>query len=225
MTETQERGNALTMIPSPLYCIYYILAGKWLTNPALSFHENDTFDENNCIQNPWFPNLHAMPPLPVVFVALGIAIHAPFSFIYHWRFAHALTPGIARTDHWSRRLDQAMIHVASAFISYATSDSWYYFMANMLYNADCFRRQFLKEVRLFECCTWGLALLIGSLSPTHFSTSFLFLTPLSQHRFIHVAIRFVLPLVWSFTRRPFLWEICRYSWSAGQSLPCPFGFS
>lgn len=149
MTEQQERWNALTMIPSPLYCIYYILAGKWLndaTAAQVDFPE-EPFDESACIQSTWFPNFHAMPPLAVVFVALGIVIHAPFSFIYHWKYAHALPPGIARTDHVSRRLDQAMIHVASAFITYATSFSWEYFLSNILYNADCFHRQFHKEVR------------------------------------------------------------------------------
>ena len=148
MTEQQERWNALTMIPSPLYCIYYILAGKWLNDAAAQVDTlEEHFDESTCIKSSWFPNLHAMPPLAVMFVALGIAIHAPFSFIYHWKYAHALPPGIARTDHVSRRLDQAMIHVASAFITYATSVSWEYFLANVLYNADCFHRQFHKEVR------------------------------------------------------------------------------
>lgn len=146
MTEHQERWNALTMIPSPLYCIYYILAGKWITTAATLVEPLESFIENRCIHSTWFPHLHAMPPLPILFVALGIVIHAPFSFIYHWKYAHTLPPGIARTDHLSRRLDQAMIHVASAFITYATSASWEYFLANALYNADCFHRQFHKEV-------------------------------------------------------------------------------
>jgi hypothetical protein len=148
MTELQERWNALTMIPSPLYCIYYILAGKWLDDSvAQTDILGDHFNQGTkCIQSSWFPNVHAMPPLAVMFVTLGIAIHAPFSFIYHWKYAHALPPGIARTDHVSRRLDQAMIHVASAFLAYATSASWEYFLANILYNADCFHRQFHKEI-------------------------------------------------------------------------------
>jgi hypothetical protein len=148
MTCTQERGNALTMIPSPLYCIYYIIAGKWLAHATLQGDNDSTstppLDSTDCIQSAWFP--HSMPPLSVLFVALGIVIHAPFSFVYHWSYAPILPPGIARTDHVSRRLDQAMIHVASALLSYATSASWYYFWANAFYNADCFRRQFRKEI-------------------------------------------------------------------------------
>lgn len=150
MTITQERGNALTMIPSPLYCIYYILAGKWLTNAShILLLENTTTSTDDCIQSAWFPQLHSMPPLAVTCVALGILLHAPFSFVYHWHYAPLLKPGIARTDHVSRRLDQAMIHVASAFFSYATSGSVYYFGANVLYNADCAIRQFQREVRVF----------------------------------------------------------------------------
>lgn len=155
MTKHQERWNALTMIPSPLYCFYYILNGKWLSNAGTTdavFMSTNDLDESSCIHSMCFPHLHAMPPLTVMFVALGIALHAPFSFLYHWKYAHALPPGIARTDHLSRRLDQAMIHVASAFIAYATSASWHYFLANVLYNSDCWRRHiFQKEVRIL---TW-----------------------------------------------------------------------
>jgi hypothetical protein len=40
-----------------------------------------------------------------------------------------------------------MIHVASAIIAYGTSGSWDYFVANVLYNADCVYRQ-LHEQRV-----------------------------------------------------------------------------
>jgi hypothetical protein len=156
MTERQERWNALTMIPSPLYCIYYLLACKWLT---FSQENYENVPEDECGHSPIY-----YAPLPVIFVTLAILAHAPFSFLYHYKYASALPVGLARTDHWSRRLDQAMIHAASALISYSTSGNWYYFIANFLYNADCMRRQFEKKVRrsivnvIFHCTLFSLSL-------------------------------------------------------------------
>jgi hypothetical protein len=162
MTEQQELWNALTMIPSPLYCIYYLLAGKWLT---YSQEDYEYVPEFECAHSPIY-----YAPLPVIFVALAIILHAPFSFLYHYKYACALPAGLARTDHWSRRLDQAMIHAASALISYSTSGSWYYFIANFFYNADCIRRHFEKKVRhgivymIFHCIhvSQYLFLVLGS---------------------------------------------------------------
>lgn len=166
MTPQQERWNAITMIPSPLYCLYFLLAGLWVS-PSLveqakvgrqdaeeplqvlgwSGLANDVIgDDNGCIHSR-FHNMPALPPLPVLAVAVGIILHAPFSFLYHYKYAHALPPGLARTTHWSRRMDQSMIHVASAFMSFATSGSWDFFVANLLYNADCVYRQFKLKVR------------------------------------------------------------------------------
>jgi hypothetical protein len=144
MTAQQELWNALTMIPSPLYCIYYILAGNWI-----SYSQEGDYgegEEEECAHSPIY-----FCPLPVLFVALAICLHAPFSFLYHYKYASALPVGLGRTDHWSRRLDQAMIHAASALISFSTSGNWYYFIANFLYNADCMRRQCEKKVRLVSC--------------------------------------------------------------------------
>lgn len=178
MTPLQERWNALTMIPNPIYCLYYLLAGLWVSNDLIqqvkseagttwdsTFYDGQTApsfgtfanymmgDANGCLTPssawwgwPWH-NMPALPPLPVVAVAFGICCHAPFSFLYHWKYAHTLPPGFARTNHWSRRMDQSMIHFASAFIAYATSGSWDFFVANALYNADCIYRQFKAKVR------------------------------------------------------------------------------
>jgi len=44
-------------------------------------------------------------------------------------------------------MDQAMIHVCSALMSYATSGRFDFFFATALFNADCVYRQFLKRVR------------------------------------------------------------------------------
>jgi hypothetical protein len=180
MTETQEHWNAVTMIPNPLYCLYFLLSGKWVS-PALvqeaqqemvvpvvstGFRVFQRFrrlrgfgglanvvvgDAHGCLPPEssawWFPhNMPALPPLPVMAVALGIILHAPFSFWYHWKTPQ-LPRGSARTTHWTRRMDQSMIHVASALLTYATSGSWDYFIANVLYNTDCIYRQFQTKVR------------------------------------------------------------------------------
>ncbi len=151
MTATQEKWNALTMIPSPLYCIYFLLAGRWL-DPSLV--QEVLVDASyryevpeGCLAAQSWHNMPALPPLPVLAAAFGIIFHAPFSFLYHWKYAHSLPPGAARTTHWSRRMDQAMIHFASACMSYATSGSWDFFVANCLFNADCMYRQFKTRVR------------------------------------------------------------------------------
>lgn len=147
MTPTQERWNALTMIPSPLYCLYFLMAGCWMdTNTLLQEANSTTFattTQAGCLP---FTNMPALPPLPVLAVAFGIIVHAPFSFLYHWTFAHSLPAGASRTNHWSRRLDQSMIHVASASMSYATTGSWAFFLANVLYNVDCIYRQWQPRV-------------------------------------------------------------------------------
>jgi hypothetical protein len=185
MTATQEKWNAVTMIPNPLYCLYFLLSGNWVS-PNLVHEARQAMvmapsvqsavsmstgfrvfrgwrrlrgfgglanvvvgDIHGCLkpESSWFPhNMPALPPLPVMAVALGIILHAPFSFWYHWKTPQ-LPRGSARTTHWTRRMDQSMIHVASALLSYATSGSWDYFFANCLYNGDCIYRQFKTKVR------------------------------------------------------------------------------
>jgi len=150
MTPLQERMNAVTMIPNPIYCFYFIVASKWLSDAMIQQHDTqqlDTLDESQCITSTWFPRLYAMPPLTAVAIAFGITIHAPFSFLYHWRFASTLPPGLPRTNHWSRRMDQSFIHVASAFMAYGTTGNWDYFLGNVLFNGDCIYRQFKRKVR------------------------------------------------------------------------------
>lgn len=197
MTRTQERWNALTMIPTTLYCLYFLLTAQWLDNSSSSSNtamdsataspqENQPVLEwgaqnhaenwmetiRRALYHSWFahsatdtifPSIetenaspcwesndhswwHWLPPLPILAVAIGICLHAPFSFLYHWRFAHRL-PATARSQHWSRRMDQSMIHVCSTCLSYAVSGSWIYLLLNTVYNADCCRRQFRPVVR------------------------------------------------------------------------------
>jgi hypothetical protein len=151
MTPLQERLNAITVIPGAFYCFLYLLSGAWLDPAAVDEARNSPefpmIREDRCVNSSWFPHLHALPPLPVIAAALGIICHAPFSFVYHWSYAHRLPAGFARTNHWSRRWDQAMIHFCSAVMSYATSGQLDFFLANLLFNADCFYRQFQPEVR------------------------------------------------------------------------------
>lgn len=176
MTPTQERWNALSILPNPAYCLYFLLTAQWLNEAAIEkarttivafsavsggdWMETTNLlfgDEHGCLQTTadtsaaaaagwWWNSMPALPPLPVLAVVLGICLHAPFSFIYHWKYAHALSAA-ARSRHWSRRMDQSMIHVCSMFMSYAVSGSWNYFAANALYNLDCCLRQFRPTVR------------------------------------------------------------------------------
>lgn len=180
MTAVQEKWNALTILPNPIYCLYFLLSGMWIRTDILQQQQQQDNEEDvtsaaaaaaaatetvsgfggfanyavgdvhGCLTpgQGWLGgiiqhHMYALPPLPVMAVAFGILCHAPFSFLYHWKYAHAL--GTARSTHWSRRMDQAMIHFASACMSYATSGSWDFFVANILFNADCMYRQLFKR--------------------------------------------------------------------------------
>jgi hypothetical protein len=105
MTPLQERWNALTMLPAPLYCWWFLL--QYQQQPI---------------------------PAPVWAVTWAIFLHAPASMLYHGYYAPTI-PAPLRLLHWSRRLDHAMIHVASTLLSYATSHSVPYLLLNVVYNA------------------------------------------------------------------------------------------
>jgi hypothetical protein len=142
MTPLQERMNGLTMLAGALYGWYYCFSGMWLwdnidqVDPAAL----ESAAANVVIQcrTSWLlQDLHVTPPLPMVFITLGLVAHAPVSFIYHWHYCTTLPPGKPRLDHWSRKLDQAFIHVASAFVSYGTSGRWDFFAFSVIFNAYC----------------------------------------------------------------------------------------
>ena len=137
MTAQQERWNGWTMIPSPFYCLYFVLAAKWLETTATGDNTKETWYETDpitgCLPPSSWHTMPALPPLPVLALAFGIIVHAPFSFLYHYRYSHTLTR-TERTTHWSRRMDQCMIHAASALISYATSGNLVFFLVNAVYN-------------------------------------------------------------------------------------------
>lgn len=175
MSSLQERWNAITMIPAMVYGIYFILAGCWITSEQIEFARSsyefqdaqssslgrwifsarnllggaqdfDTDASDGCISISWLPHLHALPPLPLIAGAMGVVVHAPFSMLYHWTYATKLHPS-KRLEHWSRRLDHAFIHFASACMAYATSGNIQYFLINAVYNLDCAYRQFEEKVR------------------------------------------------------------------------------
>lgn len=151
MTPFQERLNALTVLPGTYYCIMFFLSGSWLSQYFIQdyadrmVHDND-FDHSQCFNSSWFPHLHALPPLAPLAVLLGVLAHGPFSMIYHLNCAGSLPPGLPRTIHWSRRMDQAMIHFQSACFAYGSTGRLDFFLVNALFNMDCFYRQFLPKV-------------------------------------------------------------------------------
>ena len=153
MTPLQERFNAITVVPTFIFCFYFLLSGLWMDASMVDETREQMaqstleMSESGCLSSHWFPHLYAMPPLPVLAAATGIIVHAPFSFIYHFFYAHRLPAGLARTTHWSRRMDQAMIHIISATMSYATSGNFDFFLVNLLFNIDCIYRQFQRKVR------------------------------------------------------------------------------
>ena len=168
MTQLQETYNALTMIPPPLYCLYYILARMWeFDNDNSMFlgiiptttttkhnaeysqeHWMSPEEESKNLWNlanetwTWCYDSFASAPTVVLCLALAFWIHAPCSFLYHYRYA--LSHG---THHWSRRLDQSMIHVGATLCAFATSYSIDYLVANVLFCIDCVYRQFQEKVR------------------------------------------------------------------------------
>jgi hypothetical protein len=171
MTKTQERWNALTMVPYPAYCLYFLLSAQWFVRqddddgltvetarsvlsslPTLttilptSLLIGTKMDDYGCLSPTWWHSMPCLPPTPVVAVALGITAHAPFSFVYHWCYAHTLPP-VARSKHWSRRMDQALIHIGSICACCGTATSLSYIVANAIFNMDCAIQHFRSDVK------------------------------------------------------------------------------
>ena len=220
MTPFQEHLNAWSMLPSTYYCITYFLHGSWLSESfvetfADGMIDDNEFDNSQCINWSWMPHLHALPPLPTLVGAIGILCHGPFSMLYHWNCAHNLPTGLSRVTHWSRRLDQSMLHLCCACITYATSGRLDYFLANVLFNMDCFYRQFLTEVRprrnqirlVISIFLYTLPLVIRGEVAAYLTLIILFAIggwlfgqyPIGgwSHSVFHVAMTFVPPIIFA----------------------------
>jgi len=137
MTKAQEVFNALTMLPYPLIGLYFTLTGKWLfQGKGSSSSEDYRFDDDQCIFSSLLPDLYAAPPIPTLAIVLGLVLHSPCSIYYHLLCAFKLPPGPERLTHWSRRLDQSMIHVMSFLNSYGSSGSVDYTILGLLFALD-----------------------------------------------------------------------------------------
>jgi len=161
MTTNQEFWNGITMILPLLICLYYILSGKWLPDADIRAmeeamdsisvdyknNESDLADEIGCIRSHMFPRLHALPPIATMSIVIGFFVHSPFALVYHFICAFKLPPGLIRFDHWSRRLDQAMIHVLGMFWSYGLSGNLKYSLALIAFNADSIYRLWEKNIQ------------------------------------------------------------------------------
>jgi len=171
MTPMQEVWNVVTMLPCPLYFMLFVFAGHWLkdedihnirdnmsASPDMSDLKDDSWgitailnnifaDENRCIRSHYFPNLHALPPTRLIVATLGATLHAPCSMLYHTLCACYLPSGPKRMDHWSRRLDQAMIHFVSLCWSFGCSENKDFILASAVFNFDSMYRLFQSGYR------------------------------------------------------------------------------
>lgn len=154
MNTTQEVWNAITMLVTPLMGLFFILSGMWVTEEDVTHARetlftgvNDPMDvhfdgEHRCIRSRFFPHLPAVPPVATLSIVLGYVLHSPCSIYYHLLCAFKIPPGPKRLDHWSRRLDQAMIHVMGTFVSYGTSGSIKYGLVSLAFTLDSIYRLF-----------------------------------------------------------------------------------
>lgn len=176
MTCAQEVFNALTMLAPVLYALYFMLMGKWITEKDLEHakqglvriyndinthadnkaffsdgHEPQYFpqffdEQKHCFTSSPFPHVYALPPLPTLFMFLGFFFHAPCSIYYHLLCAFKLPSGPKRMTHWSRRLDQAMIHGMSVFHCLGYSGNVDYTLIVLAFSLDSAYRLFQNGV-------------------------------------------------------------------------------
>jgi len=147
MTNTQEMLNAFTMIPGLLACIYTIHTGSWISEESMNIAHANPSCQNSNMEDSDIIRMIKLLPYPVLAIAIGVCVHFPFSFYYHWLCARHLPPGYQRISHLSRRLDSAAIHFSSAMFSLSTSGNWIYFSLCALYNADSAFKHFQKKVQ------------------------------------------------------------------------------
>jgi hypothetical protein len=165
MSRNQEIWNAITMIVTPGFALYFLLSGSWVlesdklqAQEALLVDKSSSHPESfmnmfpfehqeKCISSNMFPYLHALPPLATICVVLGYLLHSPCSIYYHLMCAFKLKTAPERINHWSRRLDQAMIHGMAVFINYGISGSLSYCLATLVFSFDSAFRLFKPGFR------------------------------------------------------------------------------
>jgi hypothetical protein len=169
MTAQQERWNAWTMLPPLVFALYYTLAGLWIPSTLVQALRQELLQSSTTFSSssswPWEGDPSqcwsqstadtatigfwpaAMPPWTIWAIVVGTAIHVPWSFLYHYHYATTLPPGVARTHHWSRRMDHAVMHITAALFTYATSARIDYFLVTFLFNIDCALRHWEPRVR------------------------------------------------------------------------------
>jgi len=151
MNAKQEVMNALTMLPPVIYCLFYLFTCAWLTPSDIeatkkSFINGNT-QVNGCypLGSSLFSKLYSWPPDTVLSICIGSLICSACSFNYHLMCAFVLPPGISRIYHWSRRLDQSMIHIMSIFWCYASSGNMEYVVISIAFNVDSIYRIFQRK--------------------------------------------------------------------------------
>ena len=161
MSGAQEVWNAITMLVTPAIGLYFIFSGMWVTQDRIlqaKEHLLGGTDEfsileplfegvGRCINSTYFPNLYAMPPLATISIVVGYLMHSPCSVYYHLLCAFKLPPGKERLNHWSRKLDQAMIYAMSYFTCYGTSGSLKFAVVSMIFSIDSIYRLFQPVYR------------------------------------------------------------------------------
>ena len=167
MSQNQEIWNALTMIFPTGIGIYYLLSSGFISEDAIlraeeaprvqNLHTMNTIfgatstgsvhQEHQGISSPYFPSLHALPPIATISVALGYMLHSPCSMFYHYLCAYKLDTAPRRMDHWSRRLDQSIIHFLGCFVNFGTSGSIAYCLMTLAFSVDSIVRLFKPGFR------------------------------------------------------------------------------
>ena len=167
MSQNQEIWNALTMIFPVGIGIYYLLSSGFISEDDIlraeesprvqNLHTMNTIfgatstgsvhQEQQCISSPYFPSLHALPPIGTISIALGYMLHSPCSMLYHYLCAYKLDTAPQRMEHWSRRLDQSMIHILGCFINFGISGSIPYCLMTLAFSVDSIVRLFKPGFR------------------------------------------------------------------------------
>ena len=143
------KATTIRMIPNNLWTrcldwpmqLLHILFPNILSNTQMEFHYKD------------------IPPTTILALCVGIVLHCPCSFVYHWTYAPAYSDPLKRLKHWSRRLDHSAIHLCSLFWCYGLSLSsccggsnhyqhpYCYLLFNLIYNVDSIRCQWEEEMQ------------------------------------------------------------------------------